>query len=114
MILKLCDCLQNKHEIKREHDESLDGTDNKELKRLQFYGAGPKMAGYNVEKKEEKTRGKILHFDFDPVSFVLSTNPASFLQHIFLWHSETSPLAFTHPTFLFSFIGTYPELNFSN
>lgn len=41
---------------------------NKELKRLQFYGAGPKMAGYNLDKKDEKTRCKVLNFEFDPVS----------------------------------------------
>lgn len=51
-------------------DDSLESESNKELKRLQFYGAGPKMAGYNLEKdkKDEKTRGKVLNFDFDPVS----------------------------------------------
>lgn len=43
---------------------------NKELKRLQFYGAGPKMAGYNLDKKDEKTRCKVLNFEFDPVSFL--------------------------------------------
>lgn len=49
-------------------DSSGDGENNKELKRLQFYGAGPKMAGYNVERKEEKTRGKILNIDYDPLA----------------------------------------------
>ncbi|CAH0562135.1 unnamed protein product [Brassicogethes aeneus] len=44
-----------------------DDLDNKELKRLQFYGAGPKMAGYQ-DKREGKHRGKNLNFDFDPVS----------------------------------------------
>lgn len=39
---------------------------NKELKRLQFYGAGPKMAGYIMEK-HEKTRIKS-GSDIDPVS----------------------------------------------
>lgn len=48
-------------------DDSKDDESNKELKRLQFYGAGPKMAGYNVDKKEEKPRGKHIHYDFDPV-----------------------------------------------
>lgn len=44
--------------------------ENKELKRLQFYGAGPKMAGYNVEKKDEKPRGKSSAFEYDPVSVI--------------------------------------------
>lgn len=52
-----------KTKIKQEADEN-----NKELKRLQFYGAGPKMAGYNVGKKEEKPKGKSLNYEFDPVS----------------------------------------------
>lgn len=52
---------QNK--IKQEADEN-----NKELKRLQFYGAGPKMAGYNVDKKEDKPKGKSINYEFDPVS----------------------------------------------
>jgi hypothetical protein len=51
-----------------------DGTDtneNKELRRLQFYGAGPKMAGYQTRKEEKpknKTRGKKVNYEFDPVS----------------------------------------------
>lgn len=40
---------------------------NKELRRLQFYGAGPKMAGYD-DKKEAKPRSKNIKYDFDPVS----------------------------------------------
>lgn len=50
--------------------------ENKELKRLQFYGAGPKMAGYNLDKKEEKTRGKVMNFEFDPVR--LHASPLKF------------------------------------
>lgn len=57
---------QNK--IKQEADES-----NKELKRLQFYGAGPKMAGYNVGKKDEKPRTKSINYEFDPVSELFSS-----------------------------------------
>lgn len=52
-------------------EEAKDDESNKELKRLQFYGAGPKMAGYNIDKKEDniyKPRGKLVHYDFDPVS----------------------------------------------
>lgn len=39
---------------------------NKELRRLQFYGAGPKMAGYTKvdEEKSEKNNSN----EFDPVS----------------------------------------------
>lgn len=39
---------------------------SKELKRLQFFGAGPKMAGFNVRKKaDDKTRGKVIDYQFD-------------------------------------------------
>jgi len=43
---------------------------SKELKKLQFYGPGPKMAGFNTKegKKSNKTRGLKLVYDFDPVS----------------------------------------------
>lgn len=49
--------------------EDIEGDNNKELKRLQFYGAGPKMAGYNLDKKDDKPRGKIVNYDldYDPV-----------------------------------------------
>ena len=41
---------------------------SKELARLQFFGAGPKMAGLPSEKSlKEKTRGMKLNFDYDPV-----------------------------------------------
>lgn len=53
---------------------SKDLDDNsKELKKLQFYGAGPKMAGFNTKegKKSNKTRGVKLVYEFDPVSLVL-------------------------------------------
>jgi hypothetical protein len=44
---------------------------SKELARLQFFGAGPKMAGLPSEKSvKEKTRGMKLNFDYDPV-FIL-------------------------------------------
>ena len=44
---------------------------SKELARLQFFGAGPKMAGLPSEKSlKEKTRGMKLNFDYDPVRFV--------------------------------------------
>lgn len=49
---------------------SLDTDKSKELKKLQFYGPGPKMAGFNTKegKKSNKTRGLKLVYDFDPVS----------------------------------------------
>lgn len=48
-----------------------DGKGSKELKRLQFYGAGPKMAGFDKSSPEDtgKTRGKKVDYsDHDPVS----------------------------------------------
>ncbi|XP_075219892.1 lysine-specific demethylase 5A-like isoform X2 [Lycorma delicatula] len=52
-----------------------DDGDNKELKRLQFYGAGPKMAGYNNKRKRDddkpksnKSKGKKSSFDYDPLA----------------------------------------------
>jgi hypothetical protein len=45
---------------------------SKELKRLQFYGAGPKMAGFRTRNKEEKvkkTRGRKSKNNIDPVTF---------------------------------------------
>lgn len=53
--------------FKQDPDEN-----NKELKRLQFYGAGPKMAGYNIDKKEEdQLEGKSCSSsESDPVSQV--------------------------------------------
>lgn len=42
---------------------------SKELQRLQFFGAGPKMAGLPSEKNvKEKTRGVKINFEYDPVS----------------------------------------------
>lgn len=49
-------------------EELKDDDGNTELKRLQFYGAGPKMAGYNVGKKDNKPRSKLVNYDYDPVS----------------------------------------------
>lgn len=43
---------------------------SKELARLQFFGAGPKMAGIPTDKTaKEKTRGMKLNFEYDPVIF---------------------------------------------
>lgn len=52
--------------IKEEKTED-DEMENKELRRLQFYGAGPKMAGYD-DKKEAKPRSKNIKYDFDPLA----------------------------------------------
>ena len=42
---------------------------SKELARLQFFGAGPKMAGLpSMKSKAEKTRGVKINFEYDPVS----------------------------------------------
>ncbi|KRT85718.1 PHD finger motif containing protein [Oryctes borbonicus] len=56
--------VHNENKMK-EKDDTMDGEHNKELKRLQFYGAGPKMAGYNLDKKDDKPRGKIVNYDLD-------------------------------------------------
>ena len=43
---------------------------SKELARLQFFGAGPKLAGVPTEKQtRDKTRGVKLNFEYDPVSY---------------------------------------------
>ncbi|KAJ8945625.1 hypothetical protein NQ314_009156 [Rhamnusium bicolor] len=52
--------------IKEEKTED-DEVGNKELRRLQFYGAGPKMAGYD-DKKDTKPRSKNIKYDFDPLA----------------------------------------------
>lgn len=55
-----------------------DGKGSKELKRLQFYGAGPKMAGFDKASPEDsgKTRGKKVDYsDTDPVSYTLQLCP---------------------------------------
>lgn len=54
--------------------DNSDTNENKELRRLQFYGAGPKMAGYQTRKEEKpknKTRGKKVNYEFDPVSLYI-------------------------------------------
>ncbi|XP_033211975.1 lysine-specific demethylase lid isoform X3 [Belonocnema kinseyi] len=49
---------------------------SKELKKLQFYGAGPKMAGFNTKegKKSNKTRGIKLTYEFDPLAKYICHN----------------------------------------
>ena len=59
-------------EVKQEGDESSGNGEansfSKELARLQFFGAGPKMAGLPSDKTvKEKTRGMKLNFEYDPV-----------------------------------------------
>ena len=47
---------------------------SKELARLQFFGAGPKLAGVPTEKQNrDKTRGVKLNFEYDPVSDEIKT-----------------------------------------
>lgn len=60
-----------KDKIKNRH-LSPDTDKSKELKKLQFYGAGPKMAGFNTKevKKSNKTRGLKLIYEFDPVRVI--------------------------------------------
>ena len=64
-------------EVKQEGDESSGNGEansfSKELARLQFFGAGPKMAGLPSDKTvKEKTRGMKLNFEYDPVrQFIL-------------------------------------------
>lgn len=55
------DCKKNIFEKDKEN--------SKELKKLQFYGAGPKMAGFITKetKSKNKTRGVKLVYEFDPV-----------------------------------------------
>ena len=53
---------------------------SKELARLQFFGAGPKMSGLpNDKTAKEKTRGLKLNFEYDPVSKPLWNIPLSLL-----------------------------------
>ncbi|KAK2585208.1 hypothetical protein KPH14_009914 [Odynerus spinipes] len=54
----------------------IDNDRSKELKKLQFYGAGPKMAGFNTKepKKPNKTRGVKLTYDFDPLAKYICHN----------------------------------------
>lgn len=55
--------------------QNCDEDDNKELRRLQFYGAGPKMSVYvsKMKLKEELCagkKGKANHCELDPVSII--------------------------------------------
>ncbi|KAK5639199.1 hypothetical protein RI129_011691 [Pyrocoelia pectoralis] len=54
--------------------ETSDGEQNKELKRLQFYGAGPKMAGFNNRKNEDKKKMKTSLYEFDPLAKYICHN----------------------------------------
>ena len=67
------DSSSNGGEVKQEGDESSGNGEansfSKELARLQFFGAGPKMAGLPSDQMvKEKTRGVKLNFEYDPVS----------------------------------------------
>lgn len=67
--VNLVDCKDN-NKCKDTKKLSKDKENSSELKKLQFYGAGPKMAGFNTKetKKSNKTRGLKLVYEFDPVS----------------------------------------------
>ena len=54
----------------KQYNDKDDKDNSKELKKLQFYGPGPKMAGFNTKegKKSNKTRGVKLTYEVDPVS----------------------------------------------
>ena len=53
-------------------DDDKGNSFSKELARLQFFGAGPKMAGMPSEKTtKDKTRGVKLNFEYDPVRKLL-------------------------------------------
>ncbi|KAH0955440.1 hypothetical protein HN011_007212 [Eciton burchellii] len=64
-----------KDKVKNRHFTS-DTDKSKELKKLQFYGPGPKMAGFNTKegKKSNKTRGLKLVYDFDPLAKYICHN----------------------------------------
>lgn len=58
-------------------DDEEEGKGSKELKRLQFYGAGPKMAGFEKASPEDKgkTRGKKVDYsDLDPLAKYICLN----------------------------------------
>ncbi len=66
-------------------DEDKTNSFSKELARLQFFGAGPKMAGLPTEKSvKEKTRGMKLNFDYDPVSYQCG-NSQNFLRKFLIF-----------------------------
>ncbi|GLH14974.1 Lysine-specific demethylase lid [Gryllus bimaculatus] len=59
------------------YEDGSSSNDNKELRRLQFYGAGPKMAGYQTKKEEKpknKTRGKKVNYEYDPLAKYICHN----------------------------------------
>ncbi|XP_034936200.1 lysine-specific demethylase lid isoform X2 [Chelonus insularis] len=65
------------NECKDDIKLELDGDkDSKELKKLQFYGPGPKMAGFNTKdgKKSNKTRGIKYTYDYDPLAKYICHN----------------------------------------
>jgi len=47
---------------------------SKELQRLQFFGAGPKLPGMPTQDKMEKTRGVKLNFEYDPLAKYMCQN----------------------------------------
>ncbi len=71
---------------KQEEDSKTGNSFSKELARLQFFGAGPKMAGLPTEKSiKQQTRGNKLNFEYDPVRRCnLSSTSLHHLMAIFL------------------------------
>ena len=60
--------------VKQETESDKSSSFSKELARLQFFGAGPKLAGVPTEKNtRDKTRGVKLNFEYDPVSDEIKT-----------------------------------------
>uniref|UniRef100_A0A1B6DAW0 [histone H3]-trimethyl-L-lysine(4) demethylase n=1 Tax=Clastoptera arizonana TaxID=38151 RepID=A0A1B6DAW0_9HEMI len=54
-----------------EYVENDEKNENNELRRLQFYGAGPKMAGFHKKtegKTKKATRKKKINFEYDPLA----------------------------------------------
>ncbi|XP_050452025.1 lysine-specific demethylase 5A isoform X1 [Cataglyphis hispanica] len=81
-VIKAEDCKEEydsdndcKDKVKNRHF-SFDTDKSKELKKLQFYGPGPKMAGFNTKegKKSNKTRGLKLVYDYDPLAKYICHN----------------------------------------
>ena len=64
---------QQQQQQQQPPEEDKTSSFSKELARLQFFGAGPKMAGMPGEKTmKEKTRGVKLNFEYDPVRLLTS------------------------------------------
>ena len=66
---------ENASPNKQQPQDEKNNSFSKELARLQFFGAGPKMAGMPNEKtSKEKTRGVKLNFEYDPLAKYMCQN----------------------------------------